>query len=91
MRYKYDESQQKVSKVHSEVISTPTLILKSGATYSLESIINHTGENTQSGHYNLVLFENDKTILVDDANISYIDNYPQDMYTISYIFIYTAD
>ena len=52
---------------------------------------NHTGENTQSGHYNLVLFENDKTILLDDANISYIDNYPQDMYTISYIFIYTAD
>ena len=90
MRYKYDESQQKVSKVHSEVISTPTLILKSGATYSLESIINHTGENTQSGHYNLLLFANDGTLLLDDATISYID-FPQEMNKISYICIYKED
>ena len=90
MRYKYDEAQQKVNKVHSEVISTPNLILKSGTTYSLHSIINHSGENTQSGHYNLLLFANDGTLLLDDATISYID-FPQEMNKISYICIYKED
>ena len=94
MRYKYDETQQKVKKIHSEVVSSPNLILKHGTTYFLHSIINHNGENTQSGHYNVLLFqkESGQAILLDDVNISNIeDGYQQELETLSYICVYTAE
>ena len=91
MRYKYDETQKKVNKLHSEVISTQNLIPQSGTMYSLHSMISHMGENTQSGHYNLLLFEDDENVLLDDTTISYMDNYPQEMNTESYVCIYKAD
>ena len=78
-------------KVHSEVISTQNLILQSGTMYSLHSMISHMGENTQSGHYNLLLFEDDENVLLDDSTISYMDNYPQEMNKESYVCIYKAD
>ena len=93
MRYKFDDREQLVKKVHQEVLSPPTLILQSGKTFSLHSIINHIGENTQSGHYNHVLFEpdNNKCILVDDESISFVDNYQEKVKAISYISIYIAE
>ena len=56
MRYRYDDVQQKVEKIHNEVTSPPTLILPSGTRYSLHSVINHIGEDTQSGHYTSYIF-----------------------------------
>ena len=91
MSYNYDKTQQKVKKVHSEVVSTQNLILQSGTMYSLHSMISHMGENTQSGHYNLLLFEDEENVLLDDSTISYMDNYPQEMNKESYVCIYKAD
>ena len=90
MRYKFDETQQKVNKLHNKVISTQNLVLQGGTMYSLHSIISHMGENTQSGHYNMLLFKDDENILLDDANIFYMDNYPQEMNTESNVCIYIA-
>ena len=61
--------------------------------YSLHSVINHLGENTQSGHYNLVLFDSEtkKCILLDDSTISYADDSQEEMKTLSYICIYLSE
>ena len=93
MRYKYDDTQDKVIKIHQKVISPPRLILEKGTEYSLHSVINHLGENTQSGHYNLVLFDSEtkKCILLDDSTISYADDSQEEMKTLSYICIYLSE
>ena len=93
MRYKYDDTQDKVIKIHQKVISPPRLILEKGIEYSLHSVINHLGENTQSGHYNLVLFDSEtkKCILLDDSTISYADDSQEEMKTLSYICIYLSE
>ena len=57
MRYKFDETQEKVTKILNKIICTKSLKLHSGTNYSLRSVINHIGEDTQSGHYNAMLFD----------------------------------
>jgi uncharacterized UBP type Zn finger protein len=93
MRYKYDDKQQKVIKLQQKVISPSRLILQKGTEYSLHSVINHLGENTQSGHYNLVLFNSEakKRILLDDSTISYIDDSQEEMKKMSYVCIYLSN
>ena len=93
MRYKYDDKQQKVIKLQQKVISPSRLILQKGTEYSLHSVINHLGENTQSGHYNLVLFNSEakKSILLDDSTISYIDDSQEEMKKVSYVCIYLSN
>ena len=93
MRYKYDDKQQKVIKIQQEVISPSRLILQKGTEYSLHSVINHWGENAQSGHYNLSLFdsETNKCILPDDSTISYIYDSQEEMNFFSYVCIYLSN
>ena len=93
MRYKYDDTQEKVRKIHNKVTSPQTLILPSGNRYSLHSVINHIGEDTQSGHYNVIMFEaeTERIVLLDDTSISYIDHLEEEMKTTSYIFFYIAE
>ena len=85
--------QQKLEKIHNEVTSPPTLILPSGTRYSLHSVINHIGEDTQSGHYNVIMFEAEaeKIVLLDDTSVSYIDQLEEEMKKTSYIFFYIAE
>ena len=92
MRYKFDETQEKVTKIHQKMILRKSLKLHSGKNYSLRSVINHIGEDTQSGHYNVMLFdkETEKCILLDDEIISYNETF-KEMETTSYLYIYVAD
>ena len=87
MRYKYDEDSDKVIKINDRVKCPKQLILPSGSTYSLISTINHIGEDTRSGHYNIVLFDG-QCVLIDDAVISNVENFDQDFSRLSYIFTY---
>jgi uncharacterized UBP type Zn finger protein len=82
-----------VKKIHKDVISPPSLNLQSGTQYSLHSVINHHGENAQSGHYNLALIEPEmqKCILLDDESISFFDNFHPTLKSISYISIYVTE
>jgi uncharacterized UBP type Zn finger protein len=89
MRYKYDEARQRINKITDEVDCSDKLILPSESTYSLLSVINHIGEYTRSGHYNIVLFGDQLTLLDDDVISNY--NIKEDMNRLSYIFIYEKD
>jgi uncharacterized UBP type Zn finger protein len=92
MRYKFDETQEKVTKIHQKMILRKSLKLHSGKNDSLRSVINNFGEDTQSGHYNVMLFdkETEKCILLDDEIISYNETF-KEMETTSYLYIYVAD
>ena len=72
-----------------EVDCPEKLILPSESTYSLLSVINHIGEYTRSGHYNIVLFGDQLTLLDDDVISNY--NIKEDMNRLSYIFVYEKD
>ena len=71
MRYKFDSSRKKASKVHLPVICTRNLEMPSGATYCLKSYVNHEGENTRSGHYTVNLFDTatSEVVLLDDDKV----------------------
>jgi uncharacterized UBP type Zn finger protein len=70
-RYEYDKEQESTKKKHSRIISSKTLKLPGGSTYSLCSFINHWGSTPQQGHYNLVLYNEtgDSYVLLDDEEI----------------------
>ena len=61
-----------------------------GATFVLSSVINHIGERSTSGHYNIVIYDeaNNKFILLDDSEI--VDNViiDNDMAEQSYVAAY---
>ena len=68
---------------------TTTLSLKNCGMYQLNSVINHIGESSTSGHYNIMFndLENKQFILVDDTNIDYdssIDVVKDMCYVVSY-------
>ena len=60
------------------------------AIYQLNTVINHIGEESTSGHYNILLADkhDSRFILVDDSEISYISdlNYTN---ANSYVILYT--
>ena len=93
MRYKFNDSKQQSSKRHNEVICSPSLMLASGSTYTLSSVINHIGEDTQSGHYNIVIFDTDQQmfVLLDDSVIVHGIEFNQEMNESSYIFTFIKD
>ena len=66
--------------------------MPSGTTYSLTSVLNHIGEQTNLGHYNIILCDKDNanSVLLDDTLISILSD-DQEMSDVSYIFIYTKD
>ena len=65
-------------------------MLPNGATFVLSSVINHIGERSTSGHYNIVIYDeaNNKFILLDDSEI--VDNViiDNDMAEQSYVAAY---
>ena len=92
MRYSFDVAKNEASKIEDPVACPKNLLLSSGTSYSLHSVINHHGEETKSGHYNMILYDKnaDNFVLLDDSNVSFLDD-SHDMNTVSYISIYVKD
>ena len=90
MRYKYDKIGQNVMKLSSEVNCPTNLVIPNGLSYTLISVINHIGENTKSGHYHIVLHnQNDgQFTLINDCAVSKVEDFNQEMNKLSYIFIF---
>ena len=90
MRYKFDEASQGILKIADNVNCSSTLSLCDGASYLLLSVINHVGEDTKSGHYNILLPTSldDQYILIDDCDVTKVRNINQEMSKLSYIYVY---
>ena len=73
LRFSYDASKKKTRKLHTPISCTPTITLRNCGMYQLNSVINHIGETSTSGHYNILLNDsvNKRFILVDDTNVDY--------------------
>ena len=91
MRYKVDEVNQAVEKIHEKMISPFEITLPSGTSYTLNSVINHFGENTQEGHYTTLVYDNVRKVffLLDDVTISCDARFQMQMSDQSYIFTYS--
>ena len=89
-RFTYDEKTKTTKKLHVPVSSPLALSFKNEKMYGLNAVINHIGESSSSGHYNIMLVDKltRRFILVDDLEIScnpVIDN----LNRISYVVVYT--
>ena len=93
MRYKVNAEDQTVTKIHDKMISPMEITLPSGASYTLNSVINHLGENTQVGHYTTLIYDNIRNVfvLLDDLTISCNARYRMEMSEDSYIFTYSKN
>ena len=89
-RFTFNEVTRVSKKLHNPVSSPATLSLNNESIYQLNAVVNHIGENLTSGHYNILLADNQhsKLILVDDLEISYILDSNQ-FNAISYVVLYT--
>ena len=89
-RFTFNEVTRVSKKLHNPVSSPATLSLNNESKYQLNAVVNHIGENLTSGHYNIMLADNQhrKFILVDDSEISYILDSNQ-FNAISYVVLYT--
>ena len=80
----------KTKKRHDKLRCPSLLILPSGSTYTLCSIVNHIGPNPEEGHYNILLYNNLHNIylLLDDvnSNLSYVleESYAELQYLVTY-------
>ena len=92
MRFSFDAARKTALKLQKHMHCPKSLQMPSGTSYSLNSVVNHNGEKTNSGHYNIILYdkENDNCVLLDDSLISILSD-DQEMNDLSYIFIYTRD
>ena len=87
-RFTYDE-ETKVSRKLNVPVSCPLVLsFKNENVYELNAVINHIGESTSSGHYNIMLVDRGRFILVDDLEICYNPDL-EDMKRISYVVVYT--
>ena len=94
MRYNFDMKKCETQKNHQPVFCSQNLIMPSGKTYSLKSLISHIGENTRSGHYNVTLFdkESGENILLDDSRVTYLsESSTTSTSNLSYIIVYEAN
>ena len=90
-RFSYDRTSETTTKLHVPISCPVALSLEGKAMYQLNSVINHMGEDTRSGHYNILVLDEDQQsfILVDDLEIrrspisSHMDN-------LSYVGVYQA-
>ena len=85
LRYNYDEVKHKILKNHGKVNCLDQITLPSGKKYSLISAIIHIGEDTRSGHYQIVLYDGQFTLL-DDSEITNSEDF--EMKKLAYILIY---
>ena len=92
MKYKFNEKRQKAVKKHDHIKYSSSLIFGTGSTYSLSSVINHIGEETNAGHYNIVIFDDehkkfvllDDTVIVNDVKINTYMNQSSYIFTYEY-------
>jgi uncharacterized UBP type Zn finger protein len=93
MRYKVNAEDQTVTKIHDKMISPVEITLPSGSSYTLNSVINHLGENTQVGHYTTLIYDNSRhvVVLLDDLTISSDARNQMEMSEESYIFTYSRN
>ena len=89
MRYKFDYVKNEASKIHDQILCSPYILMPSRSTYFLVFVINHNGEDTTSGHYNVMLSNkhSNKYVLLDDSNISYVADDYNGKSDVSYIYI----
>ena len=90
LRFTYDESTNQTSKLHTPVKCPLDLMLNSTTKYQLDSVINHIGESSTSGHYNILILDknNQNFVLLDDLDISY-NHRADDLDDTSYVAVYT--
>ena len=89
LRFSYDASKKKIRKLHMPINCSTTVSLKNCGMYELNSVINHIGESSTSGHYNILLYNppNKQSVLVDDTDIDYnasLDIVNEICYVVSY-------
>ena len=70
-RFTYDEKAKSTEKLHVPVSCPVDLSLKNERLYALNAVINHIGDSLSSGHYNIILVDKIRNILVDDLKIRY--------------------
>ena len=90
MRFKFDLTTKEIIKIHDPVFCPQSLLMPSGTTYTLNSSINHIGQNAKSGHYHLVLYDrsNDKLVLLDDMEISHVFDMYHEIGELCYMLTY---
>ena len=93
MRFNFDTANDKTSKINEQIFCPPSILMPGGSTYFLTSIINHIGEETNSGHYNTILFQTDSenSLLLDDYDISYVQDDNNGISDLSYICTFERD
>ena len=91
LRFSYDEKLDETLKLLDNIFCPKQLTLPNGSTYILSSVINHIGEHSTSGHYNILIFDesDNKFILLDDSEITDDVNIDEDMAQQSYVATYT--
>ena len=92
-RYSYLPTARETYKIRDCLYPSEKIILPSGSTYSLLSIINHIGESTNEGHYNVLVRDkqNNTFMLLDDLYSSSVETLSSEMNGLSYIFFYVKD
>ena len=80
LRFCYEEKIDETLKIMDTIFCPKQITLPNGSTFLLSSVINHIGEHSTSGHYNILIFDeaHDKFILMDDSEITddvIIDDY----------------
>ena len=88
-RFFYDESEERVTKLHVPVYCPLNLLINNSVMYQFNAVINHMGESSSAGHYNILFHgkEENNFILVDDSDIQYNANI-SDVNRVSYVVVY---
>ena len=91
LRFCYDERLDETLKLMDKIVCPKHLTFPNGSTFVLRSVINHIGEQSTSGHYNILIFDEarNKFILLDDSEITDGVNIDEEMIQQSYVATYT--
>ena len=92
-RYTYNVNVRKIIKRQDEITCPKSLVMPSGSSFTLSSIVNHIGISPTKGHYNVLLYDQirDCFVLLDDLNISFAVNIDSEISKLCYIVVYTKN
>ena len=70
-RFKYNQEDNRVMKIHKPLLFPNEVTLPSGASYKLVATVNHIGETADAGHYTCLVVDqnNCSCFLVDDTSV----------------------